>query len=424
MRLHQKRRPAVPPDLHHQKPHLLMIGHMYATAFNRRKLNPLAGYFQITCVTWDLDTGTLFGRPLADFDHEDHLPEYQLMRLPRWPVGQSHTKYFHLHLAKLLRDQSFDLILVDSEPWSFIRWQTWLLSRLIQPKSVFGEFSWENIERPGLKGIILSCIYRLAVKTHHFSISGNAACRTIFLKYGAKENANLVAAQLGVECREFHPPSSEEKTKIRFELGLPSDSFLIGFCGRLTASKGIPELLLAIERLRSSFPDKVIHLAMLGHGDMFEELTAFAASNPWLHLLSPRPHRDVAAFMRSLDLFILASKPVTFGPDLWEEQFGHVLIEAMAAGVPTFGSSSGAIPEVIGFPEAIFNHSDLESLLSVVEPWLKNQSDLQALAVKQRQRTLSLYSHESLARIWADFLLAQLRNHQSPSDQGMNFSSK
>lgn len=393
-----------------QKPSLLMIGHMYATAFNRRKLNPLAAFFKITCVTWDLDSGTLFGRPLAEFEQEDHRPEYQLKRLPRWPRKSTHTRYFHSFLKNVLREKSFDLIFVDSEPWGFIRWQTWALARLIQPECLFGEFSWENIERPGLKGRILSLVYRLAAKTHDFSISGNAACRKIFLKYGSKPETNLIAAQLGVETREFRPADSNEKVRLRCELGLPTNAFLIGYCGRLTDSKGLPELILAAEHLRTCYPTKLIHLAMLGHGDMSEKLGIYAASNPWLHVLKPRPHREVAVFMRSLDLFVLASKPVSSGPDFWEEQFGHVLIEAMAAGVPTLGSSSGAIPEVIGMPEAIFTHSNLDSLISTMTRWLQNDHALSVLANHQRQRTLSLYSHESLAEIWANFLLSQLND--------------
>ena len=41
---------------------------------------------------------------------------------------------------------------------------------------------------------------------------------------------------------------------------------------------------------------------------------------------------------------VLASLPVRF----WEEQFGMVLAEAMAAGLPVIASTSGAIPEVLG----------------------------------------------------------------------------
>ena len=43
---------------------------------------------------------------------------------------------------------------------------------------------------------------------------------------------------------------------------------------------------------------------------------------------------------------------------LWEEQFGMVLAEAMAAGVPVLASSSGAIPEVLGPGGQLFAPGD------------------------------------------------------------------
>jgi glycosyltransferase involved in cell wall biosynthesis len=301
-------------------PSLLMVGHMYATAFNRRKLNPLADYFDITCVTWPLEGATLLGRPLADFEQEDHTPRYELLRLPAWPSTKSITRYLHRGLIDLLRRRRFDVIFVDSEPWGLIRWQVWMLARFIQPHARLGEFSWENIERPGLKGRVLSLVYRLAMRTHDFSISGNQACRSIFIRYGAKPHTNLVAAQLGVESVEFRPADAAEKRALRRELGLPEPcGMLIGFCGRFIPEKGLRELLAAVTALREKHPARDLHLAMLGHGDLNAELAAFAEKNPWLHLLKPRPHREVAAFMRSLDLFVLPSKPVHSGPGLWEE---------------------------------------------------------------------------------------------------------
>jgi len=48
--------------------------------------------------------------------------------------------------------------------------------------------------------------------------------------------------------------------------------------------------------------------------------------------------------MNSLDVLVLPSRSRSF----WKEQFGRVLIEAMACGVPVIGSSSGEIPNVIG----------------------------------------------------------------------------
>jgi glycosyltransferase involved in cell wall biosynthesis len=42
----------------------------------------------------------------------------------------------------------------------------------------------------------------------------------------------------------------------------------------------------------------------------------------------------------------------------WEEQFGMVLAEAMAASVPIVASSSGAIPEVTGGRATLFSPGD------------------------------------------------------------------
>lgn len=389
------------------KPALLMVGHMYATAFNRRKLNPLVDFFEVTCVTWQLEDSELFGRPLVDFEEADHEARYELIRLPRIPRRAAITRYLHRGLAEVLRVRPFDVVLVDSEPWGWIRWQAWALSRLIQPEAVFGEFTWENVERPSWKGLVLGWVYRLACATHDFSISGNQACRKILQRYGMRPDSNLVAAQLGVALSEFRPAGRTEKQSLRAELGLPTKGLIIGFCGRFASSKGVPELVEAIESLREKYPDMDLCLALLGQGELRPMLEAAAATRPWLRLLAPRPHREVAPFMRSLDVFVLPSKPVRNSKSVWEEQFGHVLIEAMAAEVATFGSSSGAIPEVIGMPEAVFDHSNLDSLVTTLGHWLSRPSELEQLAIRQRQRVEDEYSHEALARVWGHFLVGQ-----------------
>ena len=397
------------------KPRLLMVGHMYATAFNRRKLNPLADDFEVTCVTWELNETKLFGLPLAEFEKEDHEPRYELVRLPVWPRRAGITRYVHEGLSRVMREKAYDVVLVDSEPWGLIRWQVWAMTRMMQPWAMFGEFTWENIERRGLKGGVLSVIYRLAAWTHDFSISGNQACRAILLKHGARAETNLVAAQLGVESADFRPATAAEKATLRVKLGVAKEGFLVGFCGRLNAEKGIRELLAAVEEVRARMPERDVRLALLGHGLMDDELKAMRAEKRWLDVLAPRPHREVAEFMRSLDLFVLASKPVHRGPSVWEEQFGHVLIEAMAARVATLGSTSGAIPEVIGMAEAVFAHSDAKALAEMMARWVRDDEGRERLAEAQRQRTLANYTHEALGRTWSDFLLKNLEKIRAVS---------
>jgi glycosyltransferase involved in cell wall biosynthesis len=387
---------------HPSKPKLLVIGRTYATSFNRRKLTALTAFFSVTCVTSELGRETLFGLPIKDFEENDVVEQFDLHRLREWPSNQKFTRFFYLSLRRLFLEKRFDYVLVDSEPWAFGKWQAWLLTRLYQPNATFGEFSWENVERAGLKGALLSLVYRASVLADDFTISGNQACRAILLKRGARPDRNLTAAQLGVESTLFYPISPEKKRAIRAGMDLPATAFIVGFCGRLVPEKGLDELYQAVRRLRQA--DRHVHLAVLGDGPLAEPLVKGGES--WLHLFPPRPHFKIPPFMQSLDLFVLPSKPLRKKNRLWEEQFGHVLIEAMACGVPTIGSSSGAIPEVLSDPKAVFLHTDVDALFKSLLFFLSTPSERQALADRQLERVRMHYTHEAVARIYSDFLLS------------------
>jgi L-malate glycosyltransferase len=99
--------------------------------------------------------------------------------------------------------------------------------------------------------------------------------------------------------------------------------------------------------------------------------------------------------MQSLDLFILPSKPVHQSDHIWEEQFGHVLIEAMACGVPTIGSDSGAIPEVVGEELGIFRHGKADAIYEKLSALLEAPEALAAMGARQRERVMQFYSHQA-----------------------------
>ncbi len=60
---------------------------------------------------------------------------------------------------------------------------------------------------------------------------------------------------------------------------------------------------------------------------------------------------------------VLGSLPIP----LWEEQFGMVLAEALAAGAPIVASTSGAIPEVLGPDAQLFAPGDWVELARLLE---------------------------------------------------------
>ena len=85
----------------------------------------------------------------------------------------------------------------------------------------------------------------------------------------------------------------------------------------------------------------------------------------------------------------------------------------MACGVPTLGSDSGAIPEVIGAPDAIFPHSNVNALVQLLLKAIEDRDWRVALGKKQRQRVEMNYSHEAVARTYTDFFLEMLELKQN-----------
>src|SRR6516162_3236141 len=293
-------------DISVTKPALLVIGPTYCVSFNRRKLRAMADYFDITCATSPLSGRSFYGLPAQEFEESNVQEPFALRRLPEFPKGKDFTKFFYRGLDRVFREKKFDFILVDSEAWGLVKWQAWLLAKLWQRRALFGEFNWENVKRTGLKGQILSVVYRLSALADDFTIAGSQACRALHLAHGVDPAHNLVAAQLGVDVELFRPVNQREKSAFRKSLGLPAKGFLAGFCGRLVPEKGLIELRDALQRLRAERPD--VHLALLGHGPLGEDPRFYREA--WITILNARPHFEIPMFMQSLDIFILPSKPV------------------------------------------------------------------------------------------------------------------
>jgi glycosyltransferase involved in cell wall biosynthesis len=110
-------------------------------------------------------------------------------------------------------------------------------------------------------------------------------------------------------------------------------------------------------------------------------------------------HETVPAYLNALDVLVLPSQAAP----RWKEQFGHVLIEAMACGVSVVGSQSGAIPEVIGDAGLTFPPGDAAALGQALLRIGDDVSLRESLIRAGRARVMALYTHERIARANLDF---------------------
>ena len=169
---------------------------------------------------------------------------------------------------------------------------------------------------------------------------------------------------LGVDIRRFRPVRTQdndpqlgrrphelaEKPPLR-PLGAanePNGRFTVGFVGRLEPHKGVATLLAAIEPLD-------VDLLVVGRGSLSPSVQAAAARNPGrITIVDWADHQQLPELLHRMNVLALPSTEVVQRNVLpWigiplREQFGRVLVEAMACGVPVIGSNLGEIRHVVG----------------------------------------------------------------------------
>lgn len=392
------------------KPRLLLFGHTYGAAVNRAKAVALSQWFEVMVCSPDFEGIQVMGRDGSFQEREIPGAPYQYRRLLRWPRQAGFTTCLARRLGEVFEAWRPDIVLSETEPWAVMRWQNRFLSFQQRPRPLFVEFTWENLPRPGIKGLILSLIYRMAARTSDGVVCGNRGSEMLFTLAGMDPARILRTGQLGVAPEEHPVATPEEKSGWRKELGFTENTFVIGFCGRLVEEKGIWDLLAATEALRAAGSN--CSLVFLGAGTLEGELLAKLQDRPWARLLPPVPHAEVPGIINRFDLFVLPSKPqLDPAKGIWEEQFGHVLVEAMMCGVPCIGSNSGGIPEVLDDPEVTFPPGDVEALRTLIERFVSDPRRTLELADEQRRTTLVQWTHEALARRYAEFLLKLLASH-------------
>ena len=87
----------------------------------------------------------------------------------------------------------------------------------------------------------------------------------------------------------------------------------------------------------------------------------------------------------------------------WQEQFGHVLIEAMAAQVPVIGSDSGEIPNVIADTGLVFPEGDATALAHHLCHLIDDRTFAKDLGLQGYQRCMAKYTNRALAKETLEF---------------------
>jgi glycosyltransferase involved in cell wall biosynthesis len=323
------------------------------------KLGALGELADLTLVT-PADYPTLYGpaeRPASNGAYR--VASYPAV-FPFW--RRSSTRWVLLSADLGFRHARPEIVHVENERHSSIALQAVAARRLFAPEARLVVFVWDN-HRSGLaRERVTVPVGRWMAKRVDFFIAGNQGARALLVDDGVEPGRIAVAPATGVDLRTFRTGTAEERAGVRGELGIAAEEFVVGFVGRIEAEKGIRDLGAALEQLRENDGGPVRCL-LIGRGSLLHEVSTWRGKGLRVTAVPPQPHAAVARYYRAMDAMVLASRTMP----AWKEQFGRVLVEAMASGVPAIGSDSGAIPEVLGDSGLVFPEGDARALAAALE---------------------------------------------------------
>ncbi len=299
---------------------------------------------------------------------------YELCSLP---VRFKHN--FHLHhyptLHRELETIRPDLLHMDEEPYNLATWLALRAAKHLKIPALF--FTWQNLDRR--YPLPFSWFEQQNYRNAALAIAGNRDAVAVLRGKGYPGQVEIIP-QFGVDHTVFNPQSA-----------IRNPQFIIGYAGGLLAEKGVDLLLRACATLHGNW-----RLEIGGEGDQrcaLEQLVDELRIADRVRFVGRVNSAEMPTFYRQLDVLVVPSRTLSN----WKEQFGRVLIEAMACEVAVIGSNSGEIPNVIGAAGLIFQEGDADALCVHLQRLLDQPSERQRLGQLGRQRVLGHFTMAQIA---------------------------
>lgn len=205
----------------------------------------------------------------------------------------------------------------------------------------------------------------------------------IFTGYDAVDNEHF---RHGAAAARLQPQN------LRSSLGLPSRYFLA--CSRFTPKKNLIRLLHAYARYRRLHNNGAWSLVIVGSGEQRAELVSTSEQlrlGDAVLLVGAKPYAELPTYYGLAEAFVHASTT---------EQWGLVVNEAMAAGLPVLVSNRcGCAPDLVeeGRNGFLFDPYDISSIASAMYSMAVERSDRASMGLAS-QRIIARWSPENFAR--------------------------
>jgi glycosyltransferase involved in cell wall biosynthesis len=346
-----------------------MISKALLVGAYQRKLEEIAAYDDI-CLTV-IVPHSWQGLPLERAFTEGY-------DLREWPLHFNGK--FHLHyypgIRRVFDETRPQIVHIDEEPYNLATYLLLREAKRVGAKALF--FTWQNL--PQRYPPPFSWMEGAVLRGADYGIAGNREAVEVWRGKGFKGPLKVIP-QFGVDPALFSPHEGLR----------PDRPFTIGYAGRLVPEKGLDLIIKAA--LGINLPWQIRFAGDGPYRDALVTLAGILNAGGQVKFEGSISSTAMPAFYREVDVIVLPS----LTRQNWKEQFGRVLIEAMASGVPVIGSDSGAIPEVIGDAGLIIPEGDVEGLRGALRSLMSDPALYEGLAAAGRERVLRHYTQAQVA---------------------------
>jgi len=290
-----------------------------------------------------------------------------ITRLAVLGKGRPQRHVYAARCANVLRRLSPSAMLIEEEPFSVaaLQW-SWAARRANVP---FGVQVAETLDR-GLPEPARR--WRRVVLSHAaFVVARSPAAAGLARRWGATGEVSVITHSVD------EPP----------ERPMPAGPFTVAYVGRLDEEKGIEDLLDAFASLEVE-----ARLVVAGDGPLRGRVER---AGQRVQLLGAVPHDSVGDVYAMADLTCVPSRTTP----TWEEQFGRVLVESLAHGVPVLATTTGSIPWVVAQTggAVLVAERDPGALARAITERVLDRRGTALMGHEARPRALASFSNPAVA---------------------------
>lgn len=242
-------------------------------------------------------------------------------------------------LYRWFRRERFDLVVSVVPKAGLLGMMASALAGVTHRVHIFQGEVWAS--RRGLMRGLLKSMDRIIAKlaTHVLAVSPS---ERFFLEEQGVAKAGRVrvlgsGSISGVDLARFRP-DPESRSSLRKAHGIPDDAVVCLFLGRLTADKGVFDLVRAFALCAETNPKLWLVLVGPDEEGVGPRLRSLLAGEVAEHMLVEGFSRIPECYLAAADFLCLPS---------YREGFGMVVIEAAAAGIPSIGSRIYGVSDAI-----------------------------------------------------------------------------